>query len=257
MATLSQSRPSVRLRAWLLLTGACMFATILVLPYQLAVLSQLPGVPATPLEWWLLPAAAGQAGVMFGACAALGLWLGPRVGLGFPGLERWLGGARDAHALRRPTAALPWGVGAALAIIGLSLAFPLPATSITAAPTWWQGLLAAFYGGIAEEVLVRLGVMTGLVWLFSRVWRERDGGVPRAAMWLGIVGAALLFGAGHLPVASLVYGLTPRIITTIVGLNAVAGVVFGWLYWRRGLGSAIAAHFAADIVLHVLTRLVD
>ena len=32
-------------------------------------------------------------------------------------------------------------------------------------------------------------------------------------------------------------------------------VVFGWLYWKRGLEMAIVAHFGADIVLHVITPL--
>jgi hypothetical protein len=29
--------------------------------------------------------------------------------------------------------------------------------------------------------------------------------------------------------------------------------VYGWLYWRRGLLSAMVAHFATDVVLHGLT----
>jgi membrane protease YdiL (CAAX protease family) len=35
-------------------------------------------------------------------------------------------------------------------------------------------------------------------------------------------------------------------------LNSLAGLVFGWLYWRRGLKAAMVAHFSADLVLHVL-----
>jgi membrane protease YdiL (CAAX protease family) len=32
-------------------------------------------------------------------------------------------------------------------------------------------------------------------------------------------------------------------------LNGIGGLVFGWLYWKKGLEYAIAAHFIADIVL--------
>jgi membrane protease YdiL (CAAX protease family) len=39
-------------------------------------------------------------------------------------------------------------------------------------------------------------------------------------------------------------------------LNGLGGLAFGWLYWKRGLESAIMAHFSADIVLHVITPLV-
>jgi hypothetical protein len=36
-------------------------------------------------------------------------------------------------------------------------------------------------------------------------------------------------------------------------LNGVLGVAFGRLYWKKGLESAMIAHFSADIVLHVIT----
>ena len=35
-------------------------------------------------------------------------------------------------------------------------------------------------------------------------------------------------------------------------LNAVAGLVFGYVYWRHGLLLAVVAHFGADIVQHVV-----
>jgi len=34
-------------------------------------------------------------------------------------------------------------------------------------------------------------------------------------------------------------------------LNGLVGVIAGWLYWRRGLESAMVAHFCADLVVHV------
>jgi membrane protease YdiL (CAAX protease family) len=35
-----------------------------------------------------------------------------------------------------------------------------------------------------------------------------------------------------------------------LALNALGGVVFGSLYWRRVLEHAMLAHFCADLVLH-------
>jgi membrane protease YdiL (CAAX protease family) len=32
-------------------------------------------------------------------------------------------------------------------------------------------------------------------------------------------------------------------------LNAAAGIVLGYLYWRLGIESAVLAHFAADMVV--------
>ena len=82
--------------------------------------------------------------------------------------------------------------------------------------------------------------------------------LDRLARVIGVVAfgvAALLFGAGHLPTAAGIWGLDAGVIARTVVLNAIGGVVFGWLYWKRGLEMAVLSHFAADIVLHVLVPL--
>ncbi|HIC89514.1 MAG TPA: CPBP family intramembrane metalloprotease [Anaerolineae bacterium] len=71
-------------------------------------------------------------------------------------------------------------------------------------------------------------------------------------MWTANVLTALLFGAGHLPTLAMLAPLTVMLVVRTVLLNSIAGIVFGWLYWRRGLLAAIASHFSADIVLHVV-----
>ena len=50
-------------------------------------------------------------------------------------------------------------------------------------------------------------------------------------------------------------GLTTIVVVRTVLLNSIAGVLFGWLYWRRGLLAAMVSHFSADIVLHVVAGL--
>ena len=37
----------------------------------------------------------------------------------------------------------------------------------------------------------------------------------------------------------------------------IPGLIFGYLYWMRGLETAIACHFFVDIVVHVIRPLVD
>ena len=49
--------------------------------------------------------------------------------------------------------------------------------------------------------------------------------------------------------------LTPMVIVRAIVLNAVGGIIFGWLYWKKGLESAMISHFSADIVLHVIVPL--
>jgi membrane protease YdiL (CAAX protease family) len=71
-------------------------------------------------------------------------------------------------------------------------------------------------------------------------------------MWIAIALTALLFGALHLPIMAQLTPLTSIVVTRVLLLNGFPGVLFGWLYWRKGLEAAMVAHFSADIILHVI-----
>ena len=73
-----------------------------------------------------------------------------------------------------------------------------------------------------------------------------------ATFWSANVIVAILFGLGHLPNAATVMQITPTVVALALALNGVAGVTFGYLYWKRGLESAIIAHFSADFVIYVI-----
>jgi membrane protease YdiL (CAAX protease family) len=113
-------------------------------------------------------------------------------------------------------------------------------------PPVWQGFLASFYGGITEEILLRLFFLTFIYWLISKVTRKQ------IAAWLAIILASILFGIGHLPATALLTELTPVIVLRAIVLNGMGGIIFGWLYINRSLGSAMVAHFSTDIILHVM-----
>ena len=131
------------------------------------------------------------------------------------------------------------------------LAKPLTVKSPTT-PTWWQGLLASFYGGFDEEILLRLCVMSFLAWLGRFVSKTAQGTPTVAVFWVANVLAAILFGLGHLPATAALLPITPLVVLRAVILNGIVGIAAGYLYFTRGLESAILCHFSADIVLHVL-----
>ena len=250
-------------RVFGVLMAGALVGVVGILPYALTLLDELPGSvkDTLPSRWILLPLQVGQGMVLLGAATALGLWLGPKVGLGAPWLYGLVGGDRDARsrlrALLIPCAMLGVLVGGAIVVLDLWVFAPRLAAvgSDTAAlqPPAWQGLLASFYGSIAEELLMRLGLMTLLVWVGARLTQTS---VPRpAVVWTAIVATALLFGAGHLPTTAAILSLTPLVIARALLLNGIGGIVFGWLYWKRGLLAAMLAHFSADIVLHVAAPL--
>jgi hypothetical protein len=233
--------------------AAALVGVLAVLAYSLT-LTKLPSEVPIPL-WLLLVIGVVQNLLIFGAASWLGLWLGGRVGLGAPLLRSWLSGDRQAGRRFRSSlsVALLSGAAVGLAIFLLErlLFLPLLPEALRAMnpPAPWQGFLASFYGGINEELLTRLGLMTLLAWLRARLARLEAP--SRGVMWTANVVAALLFGAGHLPTLSALAPLTVILVVRTLLLNGTAGVVFGWFYWRRGLLVVMAAHFSADVVLHV------
>ncbi|HAV76511.1 MAG TPA: CPBP family intramembrane metalloprotease, partial [Anaerolineae bacterium] len=155
------------------------------------------------------------------------------------------------------------GVIASMLIIGLDVFVFQPALlnelgdkadalAQVANPAAWKGFLASFYGGIGEEIQLRLLVMSLIAWLGSFISKTEEGKPTSSVFWIANILAAILFGLGHLPATATILPLTPLVITRAILLNGVGGVIFGWLYWKRGLETAMIAHFSADIVLHVL-----
>ena len=137
------------------------------------------------------------------------------------------------------------------AIAGVGQFLLPPALSTASAPP----LLVRFlYGGITEEILLRWGLMTVLLWLGWR-WGQRRQGLPQKR-WvaIAIVLSALVFAAAHLPYAAAIgLPLTPALIGYLLLQNGLFGLVAGYLYWRYGLEVAIVAHTVVHLVLAILT----
>ncbi|SES25656.1 CAAX protease self-immunity [Gracilibacillus ureilyticus] len=116
---------------------------------------------------------------------------------------------------------------------------------------WWQGLLAMFYGGITEELLLRLFGMTLIVWLIAKMIKKEN--IPNGVYYFAIFLTAILFGLGHLPATIAVFGeLSAVIVLRAIVLNGLLGLWFGYLYWKKGLEYAIISHMAADFFIHVI-----
>jgi membrane protease YdiL (CAAX protease family) len=94
--------------------------------------------------------------------------------------------------------------------------------------------------------------MTLIVWIIFKIRKTADGKPTNTGIWLAIIISSVIFGLGHLPITSTLTSITPLIIVRAVVLNGVGGIIFGWLYWKKGLESAMISHFSADIVLQVI-----
>ncbi len=187
--------------------------------------------------------------------AAFGLWLGERVGLGAPLLTDLLtqrpGSGQKLLRDARLAIAPGLGVGALLLILRIVTAPYLPPELPELGHRGaLGGLLVSASAAIGEEIWLRLGVMTILAWLFLRLLGHSE--LKPSVAWPAILLSALVFGLIHLPqLAQSGAATVIGIVGTIMG-NTLVGTVCGWLFWRRSLIAAILAHFAVDLVLHVL-----
>lgn len=109
------------------------------------------------------------------------------------------------------------------------------------------------YGGITEEILTRFGLMSLIVYILSFALKQSLS----LKYWLGIIFTAVIFGLGHLPIVfQTVVQPTIILIVFIILGNFLAGLIFGWLYWKKGLESAMIAHIFAHITMLSIESLV-
>ncbi len=172
----------------------------------------------------------------------------PRLGLS----AEWILGSRFDLAILRQGLAVGVVAGLLAAVIDQFTApiwqtadLAIPTLLDSAGPT--QLILGGLYGGLTEEIMLRWGLLSLLLWALAKV-------LPReAALWIAVIAAAFLFAAGHLP-AVLASGaeLAPALLVRILGLNAALGIVYGLLFVRKSLGAAMSAHFGTHLAVFLL-----
>jgi membrane protease YdiL (CAAX protease family) len=257
--TSSALRPNYPWKLFWVLLGAGMFGVLAGMPFLLDLLR--PFLAKTPLPL-PLPLILGlqflQSAILLALAVGLGLLLARKSGLGAPIVESWLSGKNVRHRLRL---VLPAGIVAGV-VVGLVLFLlvkfvflpRIPALPLIAEAdmSLWKRVLASFYGGIVEELLMRLFLLSLLAWMLGKVWRAVNGLPRTGVLWTANLMVAIIFGLGHLPSASMVMAITPIVVVAALVLNGIAALVFGYLYWTKGLEAAMVAHFSADIVIHVL-----
>lgn len=238
-------------RRFAALVSAGLVAVVAGVPYQL----ELIRIPEVTWQVVLLQSLLAN-GLLVVVAALVGVVLAERVGLSVFDPAAGNEGQARSYGL-----AVALGVAAAVVIVVLDAAVfgPLvrgdllqsPVESAEGVPAW-VGLLASVSAGVVEELLLRFGFMTLVVWVGWKLRREPDGSPTDAGVWLAIVLTAVVFGLGHLPLTSQYFDLTPAVVGRAIVLNGLGGVVFGWLYWRRDLVAAMVAHVSADVMLLVV-----
>jgi hypothetical protein len=235
----------------LVLGAASGLAVAALFPHLLTIAPRLREQRRQPL-WLLITVQTLRTFVLLSILAWCGLRLASPFALGAPLIRSYLAGQAPPIPFASMLLAIASGVGAALLIVLLDrhiLLRTLLPVAVQRVPgaVLWKGLLGSFYGAIVEEILSRLFLMTVLVWILSKLPGLNTAAVFSVACLL----SALAFAAGHLPLAAQTAPLTKAVVTRVLVLNTLAGLVFGAVFWSYGLEHAMAAHFAADVVLQV------
>ncbi|MAM62028.1 CPBP family glutamic-type intramembrane protease [Maritimibacter sp. UBA3975] len=197
---------------------------------------EAPEVPDAGLRFLLM----FQPAILMGLGVALGVGLSGRVGL-----HSWLTARMRGEAAVFPAVWLPiclgLGGGVLIALADWLFFWLRGADGGLTIPTVPGALAALTYGGIVEELMLRYGLLTALFWAAWKIGRQT---LRPVVAWVLIAVVAVLFGLGHLPAMMTLGPLDAALIARTILLNAALGLVYGWLYWRRGLEARMVAHMA-------------
>ncbi len=249
-------------KTFLTLFGLGLLGVLTLIPMIMTQLEALPSeltelpTPVVALLSLLNPA------ILLAIAVAIGTLLAHRIGLRSLVAERVRLGTAVWPNLR-PHIPLAFGAGLVFAIVVLGLDQLMNpfanAEIIGEMPNegnpFMQLLLGLLYGGITEELLLRWGIMSLLAWLGWRVFQRGEGAPRPAIMWAAVILAAVLFGIGHLPALAGIVVLTPLLVFRTILLNALGGLLFGWLFWRRNLETAMVAHAAGHVGFFIVNLL--
>jgi len=178
------------------------------------------------------------------ALGAIGIWLGKKIGL-------W----KDEKSItQKPLIACSIiAIVSGLVLILSDLLFfgnysQVIKDSYNAKPTVPYLIASVIYGGVIEEVMLRLFLMSLVVFI---LWKIFDRKSDHPSTWIFITAniiSALLFAASHLPATATMFGLSPMIVFRCFLLNGGCGLLFGWLYRKYGLRYSMIAHGGCHIV---------
>lgn len=221
-----------------------------------AIIAMVPPTDGTklPSPWVLKVLSLIQPTVLLALAVFVGVFLAPKVNLSAPAFEALARGRSFIAALKPQIipGVIAGLIGAIVIVLSWAFLRPfMPAEFATRAEAFNRLVplpTRLLYGGITEELLLRWGLLTLLVWVVWRIF-QRGRRQPGSVCFVSaILISSIVFGVGHLPVAVAIGGpLTLPVVAYVVTANSVFGLIAGYLFWRKGLEAAITAHMLAHV----------
>lgn len=116
------------------------------------------------------------------------------------------------------------------------------------------GVLASIlYGGIIEEIMLRLFCLSLIAFLLGKIFCRNRDSLPDWVFITANIIAAVLFAAEHLPATIATFGsITPMLLMRCFLFNGGFGILFGYLYTKHGIQYAMLSH----ALLHIISKLI-
>jgi hypothetical protein len=214
--------------------------------------SAVAGGLAVPLHVVATPLCAAAAGLF----AALGLvvWRWSRL----PPLART---AAPGGMTRLVRAAVWMALGLAVGLFFLAVmrlviepVVPAIASRMVAAGALpvWRRVAIIYVAAVGEELIFRLFLLSAVAGVAARLLRLPHNVPTPAVIWTANGLSALLFAGVHLPAWSGAVSLGVALPLSVLTLNAVGGVVLGYVFVNRGIVAAIWTHAGADCAIQLI-----
>jgi len=202
----------------------------------------------TQIKWILLI----NPSILLIIAVLVGILLYQKVNLKVPVLEKWVGiNFNQVNYSDILNFGIIGGVitGVLIILVEQFFTFLTPSEFEELGQTLQPTIATRFlYGGFTEEILLRFGLMTLLVWIISKITLVTNN----FTFWAGIILSAIFFAIAHFPIVFQSVQSPSFILLSYVLIgNSLGGVVFGWLYWKKGLESAFIAHIFAHVIIVV------
>jgi len=93
--------------------------------------------------------------------------------------------------------------------------------------------------------------MTTFVWISWKIKRKADNSPTDTGVWLSIISVGLIYSFGYLisPISADKEMLN---ISIVMLYNTSSSIIFGWLYWKKGIEASIIANLSASIMIFVI-----
>ena len=124
--------------------------------------------------------------------------------------------------------------------------------SYSSKPNFISILAGVLYGGVIEEVMLRLFFMSLVSFVLFKLF-EKNKTIPSNKTYLiANVTSTLMFAILHLPTTFQILGDSPLLILRCILLNGGIGILFGYLYSKYGLRYSMIAHAGCHIVSKII-----